>query len=197
MVNQMNRNLVTIICFIVIVIAVDVSSCQAQVSKSNAPMIDTMKYLETLEWDVDFLAKSQQLSIHRNYYVSKLTSGDPEKVYAASVMLGLLRDEGAISIIEKVGLSSPKARIGLLFAFCMLKRECTSQKKELMRLGEETSIAGQAVSLVNIEVVELLSLLKDDKFIDYALKLRKMSGEVWQHDAIDVAIERNKQLRTQ
>jgi len=46
-----------------------------------------------------------------------------------------------------------------------------------------------------LEAVELLSILEEDSFINYAKKLNNITEEAYQHEAITVAIQRYKKLR--
>jgi hypothetical protein len=54
-------------------------------------------------------------------------------------------------------------------------------------------MAGSARSLARLDAVELLSFLPDERFPKYATSL--ITDEVFQSEAIDVALERFKSMK--
>ncbi len=76
----------------------------------------------------------------------------------------------------------------MAFALCCLQQDYEKNYLTLERIGRKTQMAGSARSLARLEVVELLSFLPDERFPKYAASL--IIDEVWQHEAIEVALSR-------
>jgi hypothetical protein len=157
-------------------------------------MKSTKMYIESLEWDPDFSGKTKEYSNYKDIYIKKLSSQSPEDIFLAAIMLGLLKANESTVKLKEIKTDSIRAKIGISFALCMLKEECQSRRSYLMQLGEVTEMAGRALSLKHLEAVELLSLIRDNGFVAYATKIKKKTNEVWQQEAIDVALERYEKL---
>jgi len=148
-----------------------------------------------MEWDPNFNFKFDKLIQYKKFYLNKLNSESSEEIFLSSVMLGLFKEKESIPKLKTITREDTNAKIGIAFALCMLNQDCQSNTEYLMKTGEITQIAGNAVSLKYLEAVELLSLLEVDNFINYASNLKKKTEEVYQKEAIEITIERYKRLR--
>jgi len=157
-------------------------------------MKQTQKYIESIEWDVDFVAKANKFAPYKQVYMQKLNSRSPQDVFLAAVMLGILKAESAVPTLKKMESDSTLVKIGVSFALCMLLRQDYDiYKKYLMETGKITQDVGGATSLKYLEAVELLSLSSDEGFIEYTNKLK--TDEAYQIEAIEVAVERYKKKK--
>lgn len=154
----------------------------------------TQDYIESMEWDLDFLAKAADFAPYKQVYIQKLASDSSQDVFLSAVMLGLLKVDAVIPKLEHVNIDSPLPKIGVAFALCMLQGDHHDYRKYLMKIGETTQKAGNARSLKYLEAVNLLSLLEDEGFIEYATKLQHLTEEAYQREIIDFAIQRYKRL---
>ncbi len=69
-----------------------------QVSIASDIKADTIKFIESFEWDAAVSPKIQSFKDHENLYISYLNDSDDESVFVGSVMLGLLKANQAIQI---------------------------------------------------------------------------------------------------
>ncbi len=159
-----------------------------QVSIASDIKADTIKFIESFEWDAAVSPKIQSFKDHENLYISYLNDSDDESVFVGSVMLGLLKANQAIQILKTLKPKGELSEIGMAFALCCLQQDYEKNYLTLERIGRKTQMAGSARSLARLEVVELLSFLPDERFHKYAASL--ITDEVWQHEAIEVALSR-------
>lgn len=160
----------------------------------DAVMKITGKYIESLDWEPDFSDNAKEYAVYKDIYLKKLSSQSPEDVFLSSVMLGLLHVNESTAKLNEIKSDSIKAKIGISFALCLLQEKCQSHWEYMMQVGEYTKVAGRAKSLKYLEAVELLSLTRHEGFIAYATKIKNNTEEVWQEEAIDVAIERHEKI---
>jgi hypothetical protein len=171
------------------------SSCAiAQEEENGSIMVETRKYVESLEWDVAFHEKTEQYASYKKVYLSKLASDSSYDIFLSSVMLGSLKAKEALPQLKNIPTDDDMARIGIAFAQCALGYDCKKNVEYLMAMGKTTQLAGRAMSLKYLEPVELLSLLEIEGFLDYAGKLKTKTEEVYQREAIAVAIHRHKRI---
>lgn len=176
-------------------IAMATSPVFSQQCRSDLVMSLTNEYIESIEWDPNFSIKAKGYAPYKKTYMKKLSSESPQDIFLSSVMLGLLKAEESIPKLKGIKSNDPIVRIGVSFALCMLKQDYQVHKRHLMELGKSTQNAGGAVSLKYLEAVNLLSLLGDDGFIEYAPNLQLITEEAYQREIIDFAIKRYQMLR--
>jgi len=180
---------------LVLVIAIVATTIASSLNNEASGIMKlTQDYIESIEWDVDFEAKANKFAPYTQVYMKRLDSSSPQHVFLSAIMLGLLKVDAAIPKLKQVNIDSPLAKIGVAFALCMLQGDHHHYRKYLMKIGETTQKAGKAQSLKYLEAVNLLSLLEDEGFIEYATKLQNLTEEAYQREIIDFAIQRYKRL---
>jgi len=161
------------------------ADCEEALSK-------TKKYIETIEWDEYFMDKAKDYLVYKDVYLQKLRTGTPDEIFTSTIMLGLLNIQESAQEISLIKIDDLRVSIGVIFAQCRLN-ECSEKNViDLKRIGRTTQIIGNAISLKYLEVVELLSILDIEGFIEYANELKNITDEVYQKEAIEVAINRYK-----
>ena len=103
-------------------------------------------------------------------------------------MLGLLKSKTSIDTLKNIKPKTESSKVAILFSLCSLKQNYNENYSKLEALGKKTHDVAGAKSIVNLDVVELLSFLGDPKFKKYASSLS--SNEQFQNEAISVAITR-------
>jgi hypothetical protein len=182
-------------CLTVFFVIIATSHVLAQQPKPDLVMNSTKEYIDSIEWDPNFLVKAKEYATYKKIYMEKLSSESSQDLFVSSVMLGLLKEEQSLPQLKKVKSNDPLVKIGVSFALCMLNYDYRANRRHLMELGKITQNAGGAASLKYLEAVNLLSLLKDDGFIEYASNLQQVTEEAYQREIIDFAIKRYKMMR--
>jgi hypothetical protein len=178
-------------CFILALILVF-----PNVSKPSdiAVLKDSERFIESLEWDPLADKKVERYKKHIEYYLNMLTSKNEKHIFIASVMIGLLEYKDAIPLFKKAHGEGDLAATGLSFAACRLEYEYDSNYKKLEFLGSKIMSIGRAMSIKNIDALILMSFLKDERFLDFAYAMKEKTDEVWQSEAISIAIVRYQKI---
>ena len=148
----------------------------------------TSMFVESLEWDPIAHSKVEKYKQHESTYLNYIQAKDEKQIYLGSIMLGLLESKSAIELLKKIKPKTQSSKVGVLFSLCALKQNYSENYSKLEVLGKKTQDVAGAKSIVNLDVVELLSFLGDPKFKKYASSLK--SDEQFQNEAISVAITR-------
>jgi len=164
------------------------SPISAQTDSYNNILMESKKYLESIEWDSRAYLKINKFNNYGQTYLASLSSSNPEDVYISAIMLGLLRSSNALPQLKKVTSNSILSKIGVSFAFCSLNHNYEENYIYLMNTGRTEQFAGRAHSLKYLNVVMLLSFLEDKRFPEYADSL--ITDETFQKEAIHIASQR-------
>jgi hypothetical protein len=160
---------------------------------ANDIAVESGKLIESFEWDATAHSKVETFRKYESTYISFLQTNDDERVFIGSVMLGLLKSNQAGQILMTLKSKGKLSEIGIAFALCSLRLDYEKNYTKLEKIGRESQMAGSARSLARLDAVELLSFLPDERFPKYAASL--ITDEVFQSEAIDVALERFKSMK--
>ena len=80
----------------------------------------TGEYIESFEWDTDVVSKSKEFSQYKELYLEKLKNGSQEEIFLSAIMLGLLNENNAVPLLQKIESDSTLVKIGLSFSLCSL-----------------------------------------------------------------------------
>ena len=155
---------------------------------ANEILKKTSRFVESLEWDPMAHSKLNKYKENEAEYLKYIKSENEKSTYVGAIMLGLLKSKASIDTLKKIKPKTESSKVAVLFALCALKQNYKENYSKLEALGIKTQDVAGAKSIVNLDVVELLSFLGDPKFKKYASSLK--SDEQFQNEAISVAITR-------
>lgn len=178
-----------IIIFLIFLVLTPIN---AYCNGSHSIMILTKEYVESFEWEINISVQANKFAKYEEVYIKKIESDVKEDIFLASVMLGILKSERSKEKLKTIKNNDPLVKIGVAFALCMLNHNYRENIEYLFKIGKAAQDAGGARSLRYLEAVELLSIINDDKFINYASSL--VTDEAYQTSAIKVAVMRHKAL---
>ena len=150
------------------------------------------KFISSIEWDPYFPSKIEDYREFIPDYYEGLRSSDKNILYTSIIMLSLLKEIKALESIGLVQSDSEAISVIKAFSICYISKKCEKEIKYLTQLGKETITVEGALSLKNLYVVELLSLLMYEDFEKYLSELK--TDETFQRESLYVSKVRHENI---